>query len=308
MNHPPTLASVVAMVRARHFGANPETLRSNAFQSAVTEVNATARALAEQQQLAEALERAGVEVLWLEPPHDSKSPDGVFLNNWFSTHEDGRVVLYPMEAPSRRTERIPMLVKEFRKAGFDVGETVDYASREDVGEYLEGTGSLVLDRVNRVAYAALSSRTHLSLAQTWARQSGYELQAFACKDPAGRPVYHTNVIMSLGAGLAIVCLESVANAAERASLRNRLEADGNVVLEISWEQVCRFAGNQLFLRGKDGPVVALSAAADGSLEPAQRDVLEAHAQRVAVDIATIERHGGGSVRCMLAEIFLPRSE
>lgn len=296
------------MVRAKHFGANAETLQSNAFQAAITEDGATARALAEQQRLAAALEGAGVDVLWLEPPHESSSPDGVFPNNWFSTHEDGRVVLYPMEAPSRRTERIPLLANVLRTAGFVVSECVDFAPRENVGVYLEGTGSLVLDRVNRIAYAAISTRTHLSLAQNWARQLGYGLCTFRSVDPAGRPVYHTNVVMSLGAGLAIVCLESIVDSAERADLRKRLEATGHVIMEISWEQVCRFAGNQLFLQGRNGPVVALSAAAERSLSSAQRQLMDVHAERVFADIATIERHGGGSVRCMLAEIFLPLRE
>lgn len=299
------LAGTVALVRAKDFGANPETVASNAFQAAVTDGGAAERALEEQQLLASALEDAGVRVMWLEPPRDSISPDGIFPNNWFSTHEDGRIVFYPMEAPSRRTERIPMLSDSLQNAGFTVGETLDYTAHENDGEFLEGTGSLVLDRVNCIAYAAVSTRTHLPLAQRWAGQFGYDLLPFHAVDPSGRPVYHTNVIMSLGAGLAIVCLDSIVDVDERRLLRERLEATGNAILDISWEQVCRFAGNQLFLRGRNGAVVALSAAAERSLSAAQRKLLDDHAERVSADIATIERHGGGSVRCMLAEIFLP---
>lgn len=308
MDYESGLAGTVAMVRAKNFGANPETLASNAFQAAVTDGGATERALEEQQLLASALEDAGVRVVWLEPPRDSISPDGVFPNNWFSTHEDGRVVFYPMEAPSRRTERIPMLVDALRNAGFAVGELIDFTAHENDGEFLEGTGSLVLDHVNRVAYAAISTRTHLPLAQSWAEQFGYDLWAFHAVDPSGRAVYHTNVIMGLGAGLAVICLDSIVNANERGLLRERLEATSNAILEISWEQVCQFAGNQLFLRGRNGPVVALSNAAERCLSAGQRKLLDDHAERVSVDIATIERHGGGSVRCMLAEIFLPLQE
>lgn len=300
-----SLAKSVAMVRATHFGANPETLRSNAFQSAHTDVDATLRASREQEALAMALERAGIQVVWLEPPAGSISPDGVFPNNWFSTHEDGRLVLYPMEAPSRRSERMPDLASRLRREGFHIDDVLDFSPRAASGQFLEGTGSLILDRANHIAYFCPSTRTNSELAAEWAEAFDFQLHSFTSTGPDKRPVYHTNVVMSLGANLAIVCLESIPDWYERKALRARLEETGHEVVEISWTQVRRFAGNQLMLQGRDGPVIALSAAANNCLDANQYAVIDRHVQRIPVDIATIERHGGGSVRCMLAEIFLP---
>lgn len=302
---PDALADAVVMVRASRFGANPETRASNAFQTARDEADASARAMDEQIVLAESLESAGIAVLMLEPP--SRSPDGVFPNNWFSTHADGTLVLYPMEAPSRRSERIPGLAQRFTDAGFTVNDIVDLTLHADEGRYLEGTGSLVLDRANRIAYACTSSRTDATLAAEWAARFGFRLCAFRAADPAGRAIYHTNVIMSLGAGLAIICLDAIA-AADRERVRNALTNAGQEILVIRWEQVLAFAGNQLFLQGRDGPVITLSRAADTALDAAQKALMDRHGRRMSADIATIERLGGGSVRCMLAENFLPRPE
>lgn len=306
MKHHP-LADTVALVRAIHFGANPETLASNAFQSAQTEPDVATRALREQAALAAALEAAGVRVVWLDPPVGSRSPDGVFPNNWFSTHDDGRIVLYPMEAPSRRSECLPDLAARLRAAGFRASETIDLTAHAKMERYLEGTGSLVLDRANRIAYACTSSRTHAELAAQWAQRFAFDLHLFAAADPDGRAVYHTNVILSLGAGLAIVCFDAIPQRRDRDRLRDAFDATGNAVLEIGWPQVRAFAGNQLFLQGRDGPVVALSTTAHAALGSAQKAVIDRHARRIVADIATIERHGGGSVRCMLAEVFLPRT-
>ena len=299
------LANAVAIVRATHFGANPETLASNAFQAAASNENATTEALKEQIALATVLEDVGVDVLWLEPPAQSVSPDGVFPNNWFSTHDDATLVIYPMEAPSRRSERLPDLADRLRVCGYRIDTVTDWSDFANHARYLEGTGSLVLDRMNRVAYACPSTRTETALAEEWAARFGYVLQWFKAADPDGRAVYHTNVVMSLGAGLAIVCFDAMPDEDQRAT-RKRLEETGQAILEIDWQQVKAFAGNQLFLQGRDGPVVALSRTADRALRPAQKTLIDRYAKRVAVDIATIERHGGGSVRCMLAEIFLPR--
>lgn len=300
------LATAVAMVRADSFGANLETLASNEFQIAATEPGATERALAEQRALAASLRSAGVDVHLLTSGTDS--PDAVFPNNWFSTHEDGRVVLYSMHAISRRRERIADLASRLEASGFVVSGCIDFSSSEAEGRFLEGTGSLVLDRVGRIAYACPSARTHVELAQRWAQQLGYELCWFNAAGPQGLPLYHTNVIMSLGAGIAIVCMEAIRDDEERARLRQTLTRSGQTILEIDWQQVRAFAGNQLFLSGKAGPIVALSATADRSLGPEQKALLDQHAQRVVTDIATIERHGGGSVRCMLAELFLPEKK
>ncbi|HEX6928211.1 MAG TPA: arginine deiminase-related protein [Gammaproteobacteria bacterium] len=300
------LADTVALVRATHFNANAETLASNAFQLAAGEPGAAAAALREQVALAGALETAGVNVIWLDPPESSRSPDGVFPNNWFSTHEDGRLVLYPMQAPSRRGEQLPDLADRLHEHGFHVAATLDLSPHASDGRFLEGTGSLVLDRGNRIAYACRSVRTDIGLAKEWAARLGYRIHEFTAQDPAGRAIYHSNVMMSIGAGIAIACFDAIPERVERERLRHELIESGNDVLEIDWAQVKAFAGNQLFLDGRKGPVVALSATADASLRADQVALLERHAARCVADVATIERHGGGSVRCMLAEIFLPR--
>lgn len=301
------LAGSVAIVRVRHFGANPETAASNAFQLARDEPRAVERALREQASLAALLEAAGVNVVWLEPPASSRSPDGIFPNNWFSTHEDGRLVLYPMEAPSRRSEQMPDLAVQLHGNGFRVNQTLDLTAHVRGNRFLEGTGSLVLDRRARVAYACVSSRTDERLAAEWTEALGYRLCVFPAIDASGRAIYHTNVMMSLGAGLAIVCLDAIPGRADRERLQRSLEGCGLELLVISLEQMRAFAGNQLFLQGRDGPLVALSATANAALSAPQQALLERHAARCVADIATIERHGGGSVRCMLAEIFLPRA-
>lgn len=309
MNDESKLARTVALVRARHFGANAETLASNAFQVAFSEPDAAQRAMHEQASLAAALEAAGVNVVWLDPPLHSRSPDGVFPNNWFSTHEDGRLVFYSMEAPSRREERLHDLADRLRETGFLVAETLDFGEYAQHSRFLEGTGSLVLDRANRIAYVCPSSRTDVRLAEEWVERLDYrDVCEFRAEDPSGRAIYHTNVVMSLGAGLAIVCFDAIPARQDRDRLRRSLEDTGQEILEIDWRQVQAFAGNQLFLQGRQGLVVALSTTADAALQDVQKAVLDRHARRCVADIATIERHGGGSVRCMLAEVFLPRAE
>lgn len=297
------LADTVAMVAAPAFGSNPETQASNAFQQAGTERDAARLAAGEQDMLAANLERAGVRVLRLAG--QSGSPDALFPNNWFSTHADGTLVLYPMLAPSRRRERLADLRQQLAQAGYETRRVIDYSHHEREQRFLEGTGSLVLDRERRIAFANASPRTDELLARQWAEEFDYELCFFEARDPEGNPLYHTNVIMSLGPGVSIACLE-VIDENDRARVRERLEARGELI-EIGWTQVCAFAGNQLFLAGPEGPVLALSARAAQSLDADQKARLDRHARRVVTDIAVIERHGGGSVRCMLAEIFLPRS-
>lgn len=305
MNPQAPFARNVLVVRPRHLAANPETRASNVFQSRATQDGAAIHGLREQDVLVDALLKAGVRVLAMEPP--SASPDAVFPNNWFSTHADGRLVLYPMEAPSRRGEVMRDLPVRLVDAGFDVGEVVDLTHHVAERRFLEGTGSMVLDRKNRIAYAVPSSRTDPALVQAWTARFGFESCLFAATDPDGRPIYHTNVVMSLGPGIAIACLDVVRDPADREWLVRRLEDSGHEVLDIDWPQVRAFAGNQLFLQGSDGPLAVLSTRANEALRMEQKRRIDAHARRVVADVATIERHGGGSVRCMLAEIFLPES-
>jgi hypothetical protein len=234
-------------------------------------------------------------------------PDAVFPNNWVSFHPDGTVVLYPMLAPNRRAERREELVAQVTREGaFRISRTVDLSYREEQGKFLEGTGSMVLDRAWRVAYACLSPRTDLDVLGEFAQQLDYELVTFEAFDAAGSAVYHTNVVMAVGARLAVVCGEAIAQADHRAAVLAKLHATGHEVIDISLRQMHDFGANLLELAPPMGSVITLSTTAWQAFSAAQRRVLEAHGAIVAVEIQTIERFGGGGVRCMLAEIHLPK--
>jgi hypothetical protein len=231
----------------------------------------------------------------------------VFPNNWVSFHADGRVVLYPMEAANRRNERRPDIIDSLeREHGFHVSEVVDLSGHEKDGRFLEGTGSMVLDRVHRIAYACLSSRTHLDALGDFAQRLDYDVVAFDAVDRAGHPIYHTNVLMMVGERVAVLCADAIPDASQRAAVLDSLEQSGHTVLPISFAQLEAFAGNMLELRNRAGRrVVALSQQAWDSLDPAQREVLAQNGEVVTAAIDNIEASAGGSVRCMLAEIHLP---
>jgi hypothetical protein len=305
----PQSAAAVLMVRPARFGFNLETAPSNAFQQAPEyseQATLQTLALREFDTAAERLARAGVLVIVAEDTAEPAKPDAIFPNNWVSFHRDGTVVLYPMLAPNRRLERREEVVREVIRAGkFRVSRTLDLSHREGAGQYLEGTGSLVLDRRDHVAYANLSSRTDLDVLGEFAQLLDYELVAFEAADGAGRPIYHTNVMMAVGTGFAVICGESIASPQRRDGVYARLRASGREIIEISPAQMRAFAGNILELAPGGAGVIAMSTGAWGSLDAAQRRALERHGSVLALDIPAIERHGGGGVRCMLAEVHLP---
>jgi hypothetical protein len=306
----PQSARAVLMVRPASFGFNPQTAASNAFQQAGDlpgSPYAQHLALAEFDALAEALQRAGVEVLVAADTPLPAKPDAIFPNNWVSFHFDGTVALYPMLAPNRRWERREEILQQVTQEGrFHVSRTVDLTHREAEGKFLEGTGSVVLDRAHRVAYASLSPRTDLDVLGEFAQLLDYDLVTFEARDGAALPVYHTNVVMAVGTGFAVLCGEAIAQAQHREAVLNTLRATGHDIVEVSLRQMHEFAGNMLELESAGGPVVALSTTAWRSLEAAQRRILERYAQLIPVAIPTIERMGGGGVRCMLAELHLPK--
>jgi hypothetical protein len=254
-----------------------------------------------------ALGAAGVEVILADDTPLPEKPDAVFPNNWVSFHADGSVVLYPMLAPNRRLERRPELVARVLAEGrFGHTRTLDLSRHEAAGRFLEGTGSLVLDRSARIAYACLSPRTDPGVLGEFAAEFGFAAVPFAAADAAGRSIYHTNVMMALGTRFAVLCVAAIADPRERARVLAALEATGHEVVAISHAQMTQFAGNVLELDSPGGKRLAISAGAWSVLDPAQRARLTAHAEPIVVDVATIERLGGGGVRCMLAEIHLPR--
>jgi hypothetical protein len=298
------------MVRPASFGWNAETAGSNRFQAFSPGAGVAAdAAIAEFDALAARLTEAGVTVHAFADRPEPACPDAVFPNNWVSLHADGTVVLYPMLAPSRRRERrLDLLLDLEQRGGFRVERLLDLTHHELHGRFLEGTGSVVFDHVARIAYACRSPRTHTAVLEELCDEIGYEPVAFDAADASGVPVYHTNVMLSIGTGYALVCAEAVP-AAQRDALLARLSAAGRRVLAVDHAQMASFACNVLELRGSDGTrVLAGSRRALDSLAPLQREALAACVdRRLAVPVPTIEAAGGGSVRCMLAEIFLPGS-
>lgn len=301
----------VLMIRPASFCANTQTAESNRFQQPEAQhENAQELARSEFDALATALRRAGVRVHIFDDPRQPETPDALFPNNWVSFHADGSVVLYPMMAPNRRLERrLDILESLTATHGFRASRVIDLTQHEDAGRFLEGTGSLVLDRLNRIAYACLSPRTDLQVLGEFAQQLDYDIVAFEALDRRGAPIYHTNVLMSIGSKFAVVCVESI-RPDQRAAVLDSLQATGHVLIEIDHAQMNAFAGNILELSTvKDEAVIALSDSAQQALTPQQRDQLTSLAgPLVAASIPTIETLGGGSVRCMLAEIHLPRTD
>lgn len=308
------LASAVLMIKPVRFQSNPHTAESNKFQgkNASSPEQQQRDAAAEFDGLRAAIEAAGVEVVGFDDTTEPHTPDAIFPNNWVSFHADGSVVLYPMEAPNRRTERRDDIIDALAdQYGFQVARIVDLSGHEHAGHYLEGTGSLVLDRMNRIAYACLSSRTHLDALGDFAQRLDYEVIAFDAVDDAGDPIYHTNVLMNVGEALAVICAEAILRDEQRAAVIDSLERTGHEVIQLTYQQMNAFAGNMLELRSADGErVIAMSAQALDSLDNEQRGKIEANARIVSAPIEKIESSAGGSVRCMLAEIHLPsvRSE
>jgi hypothetical protein len=304
------LAATVLMIRPVRFESNPLTAASNQFQGR-TDASAAEQqrtALREFDGLVDLLRENGVEVVVVEDTAEPHTPDSIFPNNWVSFHADGRVVLYPMEAENRRTERrLDIVEKLDDEHGFTVREVVDLSRHEDEGRYLEGTGSMVLDRVNRVAYACLSSRTQLDALGDFAQRMDYDVVAFDAVDRNGVPIYHTNVLMNVGEELAVICDEAITRRDQRQAVLQRLQETGHEIISLTYDQLDAFAGNMLELRSKDGErLVAMSRQAFLSLTPEQQARLEKNARVIAATIDSIEASAGGSVRCMLAEVHLPK--
>lgn len=306
------LASAVLMIRPARFESNPETAASNKFQgrSGASPAEQQEAALREFDALAAALADAGIRVLIFEDTAEPHTPDAIFPNNWVSFHADGSVVLYPMEAPSRRLERRPDIIESLAgDHGYLVKQIVDLSHHENAGHFLEGTGSMVLDRRNGNAYACLSTRTHLDPLGEFAQRMDYDIIAFEATDRSGAPIYHTNVLMNIGEEIAVICGEAISKPEQRTAVLQQLSKNGHSLVLISYEQLESFAGNMLELRSESGDrVVAMSSAAHRSLTVSQRESIEKNATVVSVPIDNIECSAGGSVRCMLAELHLPTAK
>ena len=293
----------ILMVRPSNFGFNSQTSANNAFQKEGFADNANEKAIAEFDNFAAMLKEAGVEVFVVNDTPEPHTPDSVFPNNWFSTHEGGTLALYPMFAPNRRLERKESVIN-FLKTNFKFKRVVDLTDFEGKKVFLEGTGSMILDRDNCIAFACRSQRTDEEVLEQFCDELEYDYLIFDACDSAGKPIYHTNVMMCIGTAFAVVCLDAVNDIDQREDLIGLIEESDKAVIEISLEQMEEFAGNMLEVRGKEGePLLVMSARAKRALTDEQIAALEKHCKIIAPELETIENNGGGSARCMMAEIF-----
>ncbi len=301
--------SRILMIRPVRFGFNEQTAESNAFQdiklAAQTKDVAQEDALREFDEMVRQLRAIGVEVLVYDDQLDPYTPDSIFPNNWVSFHASGTVVLYPMQAENRRLERRQDIIDDLARR-FHVAKMVDLTHFEEDGKFLEGTGSLVLDRMNKVAFACLSPRTHPDVLGEFSRQTGYRTVAFHAADAGGKAVYHTNVLMAIADTFAVVCLAAITNPDERLMVRQELEKLNKRIIDISPEQMTNFAGNLLMILTQKGQkLLVMSTRAFEALTPKQIDLLDDYATLLHFDLSMIEGNGGGSARCMMAEVHLP---
>ncbi len=304
------LTDAVVMIKPDTFGFNPQTGVDNSFQHEPTASEAETRqqALSEFGEMVTKLEGHGLRVVVLNSPlgpNGEITPDAIFPNNWFSTHYPGKLVLYPMKAPNRRLERQPeALKKALSSINVLYSQTIDLTADEQSGQILEGTGSLVLDRTHKIAYAIESQRTTEEEFNKWSQIMGYEPVFFHAVDFGGKPVYHTNVIMSVGEGFTVVCTAAIETADEKEFVVKKLAGTGKTVLEITMDQMYNMCGNVLQTSNTQGQkLVVMSERAQNAFGPDQLKVIKRNGLVVPVKIDTIETVGGGSARCMMAEIF-----
>lgn len=310
MPTPNQLTSTILMVRPTDFVFNEQTAVDNEFQHQLKGENATEKALSEFEKAVETLQASGVEVLVVEKdPGLPAMPDAVFPNNWFGTDDEGSVHIFPMKTENRKAEtlQIDRVLTLLENAGFEVDSEIDWEEIVGKGVVLEGTGSLILDRVNRVVYAALSERTNKEAVLKFAKKMRMEPVLFHTQSSVGAAYYHTNVVMSIGAKVAVVCLECIPDEKERQAVKDKLSTH-HALVEISREQLEKgFCGNLLQVKDQmERPISVLSSTAYDSLTARQKEELGAFGKLLPISIPTIEYVGGGSIRCMMAEIFCPR--
>ncbi len=302
----------ILMIEPIAFGFNDETASNNFFQqndSQSAEMIQKA-ALAEFTAMREILEAEGVNLIVAKDTKEPHTPDSIFPNNWISFHHDALVAKYPMYAENRRLERRSQVLDEVLKQGYHLINVVDFSDAEKEGKFLEGTGSMVLDRVNQKSYACVSERTNPEVVELFCKAFRFKaliFEAFHNVEGKRQPIYHTNVMMSIGEKFAVICSQAIDDINERETILTELKTDGKEIIEISEEQMHCFAGNLLQIENKIGEkLIVLSQRAFESLEKGQLAVLEKQGKLLPISIPNIEKYGGGSVRCMLAEVFLPK--
>lgn len=302
------LSATLLMVRPASFGFNAETAKNNAYQKDLNEAaqEVQKRALKEFDGFVEKLRAHQIEVMVTQDTKEPPKPDAIFPNNWFCTLPTGKIVLFPMYAPNRREEKRDEIIQQI-SSRYQVTDVEDWSEYEAENQFLEGTGSMIFDHEHKTVYGCLSDRTNKPLLETFARAHGYRPIYFESSDAKGTPIYHTNVMMHIGTTYAVICLESIKNTAERIRIAQELQNSDHEVMPISLEQVGHFAGNMMQVKSTTGkPYTIMSQSAYDHLSEEQRQILSIHSTPLPVDITTIETVGGGSARCMVAEIFLTK--
>ncbi len=301
------ITDTILMVRPANFGFNEETAANNAFQTNDTTRSTQSireQAITEFDTFVKKLRAVGIQVVVAEDSPTPIKPDAIFPNNWVSFHQDGTLITYPMFAPSRRVERQENVMAAIENQ-FEIDRRIDFAHYESQNLFLEGTGSMIFDRPNRIVYACLSQRTDQELLDEFAQKMGMKTIAFHSVDGNHHPIYHTNVMMAVGETFVVICMDTIHDETEKKLLLDTFEATNKACIEISLDQMNSFAGNMLQVRSTDGtPYLVMSQQAYDSLSEEQVDTIETHTKILASPIPTIETYGGGSTRCMMAEVFL----
>ena len=305
------ITDTILMVRPVAFRMNEETAVNNYFQQNLPDPDLNIWAAKEFDDFVAKLRGVGVNVIVVDDVLEDNTPDSIFPNNWVSFHQDGQIALYPMFAANRRKERRLEYFAKLEEAGFKITDIVDYTAAEEDDVFLEGTGSLILDRVHEKAYCAISPRADEDLLIEFCEDFEYTPVIFNAYQSVGEkrlPIYHTNVMMCLGEEFAVICLDTIDDKKERKNVIKHLKQDGKEIISITEKQMHEFAGNMLQVQGAEGKkYLVMSARAHRSLTEEQTAKIEKHCEILSSEIQTIETCGGGSARCMMAEVFLPKA-
>ncbi len=300
----------VLMIEPIAFGFNEETAKNNYFQTEQKGFDIQFKALSEFKMFVEKLRSKGINVITIKDTLDPHTPDSIFPNNWVSFHRDGKVVLYPMFASNRRVERREDIIETIKKQGFEVAEIDDWSLPETQGHFLEGTGSMIFDHDHKIAYGSVSLRLDENLFREFCEKYGFTPVVFHSFQTVGEerlPIYHTNVMMCVADQFVVICLDCIDNELERNKVIETIKNSGKEIIEISEDQMQQFAGNMLQVQNKDGQkFLVMSETAYKSLAKDQIATIEKYCEIIHSDLKTIEVNGGGSARCMLAEVFLPK--
>lgn len=302
--------STILMIRPVKFGYNEQTATSNAFQNNIDlkAEEAQANAAKEFDGFVNILRSNAVNIIVIDDTLSPHTPDSIFPNNWISFHDNGDILLYPMQAENRRLERREDIIRRLEET-FHVKQVIDLSNFEAQNQFLEGTGSMVLDRQNKIAYACLSPRTDAEILEAFSKQENYKVLLFNSVDAKDQPIYHTNVVMCIGTAFAVICLESIKDEQQKQLVINTLKESGKEVIYITFDQMNQFAGNMLEVENTSGEkLLVMSQKAYQSLTAEQVATLSKFARLIYADLDTIETLGGGSARCMLAEVHLPKIE